>query len=337
MIDIRKYSVLKHNTFGIDVETERYVEYSSVDELVDFICDETRNECLPLMHIGGGSNLLFTSDFNGTLLHSAIKGIECIRTESPDVVYVRVGAGEIWDDFVEKSVANGWYGVENLSLIPGEVGASAVQNIGAYGVEVKDVIFTVETVDLRDGSIRVFENAECEYAYRSSIFKNKLKGLYAVTHVVFKLSKIFKPLLSYGNVNSSIPNGEPLTPELLRQTIIGIRESKLPNPNVQGNAGSFFMNPVVSREKFEEIRSSYSDMPYYEVGDDVKIPAGWMIEMCGWKGKSLGHAGVHSRQALVLVNLGGATGGEILALCDAVQKSVWDKFGVEIHPEVNIL
>jgi UDP-N-acetylmuramate dehydrogenase len=154
---------------------------------------------------------------------------------------------------------------------------------------------------------------------------------------VFKLSKRFKPLLSYGNVNSSIPNGEPLTPELLRQTIIGIRESKLPNPNVQGNAGSFFMNPVVSREKFEEIRSSYSDMPYYEVGDDVKIPAGWMIEMCGWKGKSLGHAGVHSRQALVLVNLGDATGGEILALCDAVQKSVWDKFGVEIHPEVNIL
>lgn len=337
MKDIRRYSVLKHNTFGIDAITERYVEYSSVDELVDFVCGETKGECLPLMHIGGGSNLLFTGDFKGTLLHSAIKGIECIRTESPDIVYVRVGAGEIWDDFVEKSVANGWYGAENLSLIPGEVGASAVQNIGAYGVEVKDIIFSVETVNLQDGSIRIFENAECEYAYRSSIFKKNLKGLYAVTHVVFKMSQTFKPLLTYGNVNASIPDGEVLTPELLRQTIIGIRESKLPDPKVQGNAGSFFMNPVVSREKFEEIRASYPDMPYYEVGNEVKIPAGWMIEMCGWKGQCLGNAGVHSRQALVLVNLGGATGGEILALCDAVQKSVLDKFGVEIHPEVNVL
>lgn len=329
--------MLEHNTFGIDARAERFVEYASVDELVDFVKSESKNECLPLFHIGGGSNLLFIRDFCGTLLHSAIKGIERVDDGDGENVYVRVGAGEVWDDFVEYAVAHGWYGIENLSLIPGEVGASAVQNIGAYGVEAKDFIVSVETVSLIDGTKRVFDNAECEYGYRTSVFKTKLKGAYAVTHVVFRLSCEFRPLLTYGNVSACLPEGEDVTPQLLRRTIIDIRESKLPDPKVQGNAGSFFMNPVVPQDKFEKIRAEYPNMPYYEQGNGVKIPAGWMIEQCGWKGKSLGRAGVHDRQALVLVNLGGATGEEVLALCDAVRKSVNEKFGVEIRPEVNVV
>lgn len=329
--------MLEHNTFGIDARAERFVEYASVDELVDFVRSESKNECLPLFHIGGGSNLLFIRDFCGTLLHSAIRGIERVDDGVGENVYVRVGAGEVWDDFVEYAVAHGWYGIENLSLIPGEVGASAVQNIGAYGVEAKDFIVSVETVSLIDGTKRVFDNAECEYGYRTSVFKTKLKGAYAVTHVVFRLSCEFRPLLTYGNVSACLPEGEDVTPQLLRRTIINIRESKLPDPKVQGNAGSFFMNPVVSQDKFEKIRAEYPNMPYYEQGNGVKIPAGWMIEQCGWKGKSLGRAGVHDRQALVLVNLGGATGEEVLELCDAVRKSVKEKFGVEIHPEVNVV
>lgn len=337
MKDRRKYSVLAHNTFGIDVSAERFVEYASVDELVDFVRNGAKNECLPLLHIGGGSNLLFTRDFSGTLLHSAIKGVERIDSGDSESVLVRVGAGEVWDDFVEYAVAQGWYGIENLSLIPGEVGASAVQNIGAYGVEAKDFIVSVETVSLIDGTKRVFDNAECEYGYRTSVFKTRLKGMYAVTHVVFRLSCEFCPLLTYGNVSACLPEGEDVTPQLLRRTIINIRENKLPDPKVQGNAGSFFMNPVVARSKFEAIRAEYPNMPYYEVEDGVKIPAGWMIEQCGWKGRSLGRAGVHDRQALVLVNLGGATGCEIVELCDSVIESVKEKFGIDIHPEVNII
>ena len=329
--------MLEHNTFGIDVRAERFVEYVSVEELADFVRGESKNECLPLFHIGGGSNLLFTGDFSGTLLHSAIKGIERVGDDDSGNVYVRVGAGEVWDDFVEYAVAQGWYGIENLSLIPGEVGASAVQNIGAYGVEAKDFIASVETVCLIDGTKRVFDNAECEYGYRTSVFKTKLKGAYAVTHVVFRLSCEFRPLLTYGNVSACLPEGEEVTPQLLRRTIINIRESKLPDPKVQGNAGSFFMNPVISQDKFETIRAEYPNMPYYELPDGVKVPAGWMIEQCGWKGRNLGRAGVHDRQALVLVNLGGATGEEVLELCDEVRKSVKEKFGVEIHPEVNVV
>ena len=337
MKDLRKYSVLEHNTFGIDVQAERFVEYASVDELVGFLKGGTKDGCLPIFHIGGGSNLLFTGDFNGTLLHSAIKGIECVGSDDEGNVLVRVGAGEVWDDFVEYAVEHGWHGIENLSLIPGEVGASAVQNIGAYGVEAKDFIVSVEAVSLSDGTVRTFENAECEYGYRTSVFKTRLKGMYAVTYVIFRLSLEFSPLLTYGNVSACLPEGEVVTPHLLRRTIIDIRESKLPDPKVQGNAGSFFMNPVVERDKFESIRKDYPDMPYYEVEGGVKIPAGWMIEQCGWKGRGLGRAGVHSRQALVLVNLGGATGEEILRLCDSVRESVLEKFGVEIHPEVNVI
>ena len=227
--------------------------------------------------------------------------------------------------------------MENLSLIPGEVGASAVQNIGAYGVEVKDVIALVEAIEWQSGQKRVFGTEECDYAYRQSIFKNQLKGRYAITHVTYRLQKQPKLKLEYGNIKSVLGNQENVTIQHVRQAIIDIRNAKLPDPKVQGNAGSFFMNPVVSREKFLSIQKEYPQMPFYDVEGGVKIPAGWMIDQCGWKGRSLGRAGVHDKQALVLVNLGGATSDEIITLCNTICKDVHDKFGIDIHPEVNMI
>lgn len=325
-------SLLPYNTFGIEAKAKRLIEYSSEEELYSIIKNIPADE--PLLHIGGGSNLLFTKDYEGTVLHSAIRGIE-IQDEMKDSVLVRVGAGEVWDDFVAYAVEKGWGGVENLSLIPGEVGASAVQNIGAYGAEAKDVVALVEAVELRSGQKRVLGNAECNYAYRQSIFKNELKGAYAITYVTYRLSK--KPVLnlSYGGLSRIEP--KPATITEVRQAIINTRNAKLPDPKVMGNAGSFFMNPVVSREVFEKILKDYPDMPYYEVADGVKIPAGWMIDQCGWKGKRLGNAGVHDKQALVLVNMGDATSVEIINLCNTICKDVKMKFGVDIHPEVNFI
>lgn len=333
MLDFTDYSLLSHNTFGIDVSASRFIEYESEAELQSVI---HHIGCKNILHIGGGSNLLFTGDFKGTILHSAIHGIEKVD-ETKEEVVLRVGAGEKWDDFVAYTVEQGWSGIENLSLIPGEVGASAVQNIGAYGVEAKDVIAVVEAIELSSGEKRIFGNLECNYGYRQSIFKNQLKGKYAITHVTFRLSKIFTPKIDYGNIRSTLDSEAKLTAALVRQTIISMRMHKLPDPKVLGNAGSFFMNPVVSREKFESIRTEYPDMPFYQTDGGMKIPAGWMIEQCGWKGRSLGRAGVHAFQALVLVNLGGATGKEILALSDAVCHSVKERFGIDIHPEVNII
>ena len=321
------------NTFHIEAHAARYAEYASVEELQSLIPELAHQTVL---HVGGGSNLLFLKDFDGIVLHSAIRSIDLVEEDEASVI-VRVGAGIVWDDFVAYTIQQGWSGAENLSLIPGEVGASAVQNIGAYGAEAKDIIVQVEAVELSTGKIRVFENAECNYAYRQSIFKQELRGKYSITHVSYRLSKQFEPHISYGNIQSQLPEGEPLTPQLVRETVIKLRQSKLPDPEVQGNAGSFFMNPVVSQEQFESIQKDYPNMPFYVVPNGVKIPAGWLIEQCGWKGKSLGPAAVHSRQALVLVNLGGATGQDILRLSDTVRQAVKDRFNINIHPEVNII
>lgn len=331
------YPLLAHNTFGMDVEASVFVEYESVTELKEILLHQLCPEG-KWLHIGGGSNLLFTGDFDGMILHSAIKGFEVVG-ENEDEVLVRAGAGEVWDDFVAYTVEKGWYGAENLSLIPGEVGASAVQNIGAYGVEAKDLIVKVDTLEVETGKERVFGNEECGYAYRESVFKHALKGKYIVTHVTYRLFKHPSYRLDYGNVRAELEKrGCELTLENVRQTIIDIRESKLPDPKVQGNAGSFFMNPIVPRPLFEELLSKYPSMPFYEVdAERVKIPAAWMIDQCGWKGKQLGRAGVHNKQALVLVNCGGATGQEIIALSEEIQRSVFDKFGVRISPEVNFI
>ena len=328
------YSLLPYNTFGIDVSASRFLEYASVAELKEYIVQGAVTT--PFLHIGGGSNLLFTKDYDGLILHSRIGGIE-VTAEDSQTVSLRVGAGVVWDDFVACCVKHGWYGAENLSLIPGEVGASAVQNIGAYGVEVKDLITAVETVNIQ-GYGRVYSVEECEYAYRSSIFKRPENKSVFVTYVRFRLSKEERYTLDYGTIRQELAKYPAPTLPIVRKVIIEIRESKLPDPKVMGNAGSFFMNPIVAKEKLEALQRDYPRIPYYELPDGrVKIPAGWMIDQCGWKGKSLGPAAVHDKQALVLVNRGGAKGSDIVALSDAVRASVRDKFGIDIHPEVNVI
>ena len=331
------YPLLAHNTFGMDVKAARFVEYASEEELCGFLND-TKEALHPFLHIGGGSNLLFKGDYDGLILHSGIRGMETVD-ETDDSVEIRVGAGEVWDDFVAYTVAHGWYGAENLSLIPGEVGASAVQNIGAYGVEVKDLIVDVETIEVATGQKRCFTNAECRYAYRSSVFKQELKGKYIVTYVTYRLGKCPVFHLDYGNIRAELERrGCGVTLASVREVVTAIRESKLPDPKVLGNAGSFFMNPIVPRAQFERLLAEYPDMPHYPVDEDqVKIPAGWMIDRCGWKGKALGRAAVHEKQALVLVNLGGATGEEVMRLAAEVVRSVRETFGIDIHPEVNYI
>lgn len=328
------YSLLTHNTFGIDVSAAQFIEYASVEELKKLI--KQGAVTTPFLHIGGGSNLLFTKDYEGLVLHSRIIGVEVLK-ETDDEVCLRVGAGVDWDEFVAYCVERDWYGAENLSLIPGEVGASAVQNIGAYGVEVKDLITEVETLNIR-GEERVYKVGECGYTYRNSIFKRSENKNVFVTNVCFRLSKRPYFTLDYGTIRQELETYPELTLSTVRKVIIDIRESKLPDPKVMGNAGSFFMNPIVSREQLEFLQQAYPRMPFYELSDGrVKIPAGWMIDQCGWKGKALGPAAVHDKQALVLVNCGGASGKDIIALSDAVRASVREKFGVDIHPEVNFI
>lgn len=337
MKDFKNYSLLAHNTFGIDAKCSRFVEYTSVEEALKLVASLTDAD-FPLLILGGGSNLLLTGDYAGTVLHSAIKGIEVVGDEE-DSVFLKCGSGEVFDDVVAYAVEHGYHGAENLSIIPGEVGASAVQNIGAYGVEAKDIIYKVEAVEIASGKIFVFSNAECEYSYRQSKFKHEWRDKYLITHVTYRLSKTFVPDLDYGNIRASLAAKNILNPtaQQLRDVIIEIRNAKLPDPKVQGNAGSFFMNPVVDKEKYEELAAQFPHMPHYTIDDrHEKIPAGWMIDQCGWKGKSLGKAGVHDKQALVLVNRGGATGQEVVHLCDVIRKDVKYKFGIEIHPEVNV-
>lgn len=335
MKDIRNYSLLAHNTFGIEASCRRFLEYDTVEEAQQIVKGLTAADS-PLLILGGGSNLLLTGNYPGTVLHSAIKGIEVFDS---DFVYLRCGSGEVFDDVVAYAVAHGFHGAENLSIIPGEVGASAVQNIGAYGVEAKDLIYKVEAVEIATGKVVSFVNADCQYSYRQSKFKHEWKDKYLITHVVYRLSKKFVPDLDYGNIRASLADRgiEQPTAQQLREVIIDIRNAKLPDPRIQGNAGSFFMNPIVSKGMYEELAAQYPGMPHYTVdAEHEKIPAGWMIDQCGWKGKSLGKAGVHDKQALVLVNRGGAKGEDIVRLCDAIRKDVKEKFGIDIEPEVNV-
>lgn len=337
MKEILNCPMVGKNTFGMDVKADRWIEYSSQEELCELLLHKERWS-LPLLHIGAGSNLLFSGDFKGTVLHSGIKGIE-LAAEDENCVWVRVGAGVVWDDFVAYAVDHEWYGAENLSYIPGEVGASAVQNIGAYGAEAKDLIDTVETVEITTAKVKVFRNEECGYAYRESVFKKDLKGKFVVTHVTYKLSKHPVFNLEYGNIRTRLEKtGKEVSLRLVRDVIIEVRKEKLPDPAVQGNAGSFFMNPVIAKEQYQELLVKYPDMPHYVVDENrVKVPAGWLIERSGWKGKALGRAAVHDKQALVLVNLGGASGREVMDLARAVVDTVRDLFGIELHPEVNFI
>ena len=338
--DFSDYSLLRHNTFGIDAHCRRFVEVETVGE-VRRLPNLLTAADQPLLILGGGSNLLLTDDYAGTVVHVAIKGMELTSAdEASHSVLLRVGAGEVWDDVVCHCIGQGWYGTENLSLIPGEVGASAVQNIGAYGAEASSIIYKVEAVRLTDGEQVELSASDCQYGYRWSRFKGEWRGQYLITHVSYRLSTVFQPQLDYGNIRSELSErgiGEP-TAEALRQVIVDIRRQKLPDPLEQGNAGSFFVNPVVSRRHYEQLSAQFPQMPHYAVdADHEKIPAGWLIEQCGWKGRALGPAAVHVRQALVLVNCGGATGRDIVRLSEAIRRDVFARFGIDIHPEVNIV
>ena len=337
MRDIQDYNLKEHNTFGIDAKCSRFIEFENDDEAIE-VAKILRESDTPYIIIGGGSNLLLTKDFDGIVVRSGIKGH--YFEEDYSCERMTCGSGEVWDDMVATSLKAGYYGMENLSLIPGDVGASAVQNIGAYGMEAKDLILCVWMIEIPTGKPWMIGNEECEYGYRQSRFKQDWKNRFLITRVTYGLARTFQPRLDYGNIRQELERRgitEP-TAQQLRDVIIDIRNAKLPDPKVEGNAGSFFMNPIVTRQKYEKLAALYPDMPHYKVDSrHEKIPAGWMIEQCGWKGKSLGRAGVHDKQALVLVNRGGATGAEIVALCDAIRKDVKAKFDIDIHPEVNIV
>ena len=327
-------SLLKRNTFGIEAKAARLVEFSSVDALVDFLAGGFSGKSLV---IGGGSNLLFVDDFDGTVFHSTIMDIDVVE-ESADDVLLRVGSGVNWDALVAYTVEKGWCGLENLSLIPGEVGASAVQNVGAYGVEAGDLIEKVETVRIADAVACSFTKADCDFAYRHSIFKADEKDRHIVTYVTYRLQKSACFKLSYGNLKDKVEELGGPTLANVRRAVCEIREAKLPNPEQVGSAGSFFMNPIVDAAKAAALKEVYPAMPQYPLADgSVKLSAGWLIEQCGWKQTPHEHVGVYKHQALVVVNLGGATGRDVLDFAQAVVASVKEKFGVCLNMEVNAI
>ncbi len=330
------YDLSAQNTFGMKVSCRLYVEVTEPEDLLTLDFDALPQ---PLFVMGGGSNLLFTGDFPGTVLHLCNKG--CHSERSEESVLVRVAAGIVFDDFCAWAASEGLWGPENLSLIPGEVGASAVQNIGAYGVEAKDIIDTVHAYDRTTRTFVDIPGADCGYGYRTSLFKTAWKGRYIITAVTFRLSTVPQPKLDYGGVRKALGDREP-SPQVIRETVIGIREQKLPDPKEIGSAGSFFCNPVIEREHFERIVSIAKaengpeyEVPHYDVGEKVKVPAAWMIDQCGFKGMRLGGAQVYPKQPLVIVNATGtATPEEIIALEQRVIGTIKDKYGIELHPEV---
>ena len=324
-------SLLPYNTFGLPAKAKIFAEYSSVEELRALL-EQYKGE--PLLHIGAGSNLLFTKDFDGVILHSALRRARCV-SEDADYVWIEAENGLVLDELIAQLCDMGISGLENLSYIPGEVGASAVQNVGAYGVEAKDVIESVRAVSIADGVERIFSNAECQYGYRDSIFKNSLRGKYIITHVVYRLNKHFEPKLNYGNLSSEV--GSDPTPMSVRESVIRIRQQKLPEVSELGSAGSFFKNPIVPREVYEAVAAQYEKVPHYEQEGGIKIPAAWLIEQCGWKGKMMGGAQCYEKQPLVLVNRNNATPEDIVNLAAAICKDVQDKFGISISPEVNYI
>ena len=326
------------NTFGIAATADRYLEVHSLEELRAILNSKPKTQNSKLLIVGAGSNMVFTRHFSGTVLHMANKGIRLVASHGEDML-VEAAAGEVWDDFVRHCIAQGWYGAENLVAIPGTVGAAPVQNVGAYGVEAKDIIHEVHTVDLATGCERTFTNAECRFGYRDSIFKHEAAGKYIVTSVLFRLGRTFAPNLSYHAIAEALTAaGLPSpTPVQLADTIAALRWSKLPRPEETGSAGSFFKNPVVAAGQYEALKAQYPDLVAFPVADGYKLSAGWLIEHSGWKGRSLGRAGVYEKQALVLVNRGGCTGEEVVALADAIIADVRAKYGVTLTPEAIII
>ncbi len=332
----RDYELKPHNSFGLAVKAAAFIAVEDEGTLEEALSIKTR----PRMILGGGSNILFTKKYPGLLIHNKIKGKEIIRNYKHHV-HISAGAGENWHELVCWAIENDLGGIENLSLIPGTVGAAPIQNIGAYGVELKDVLVRLEAMELKTGAIHIFKNKDCQFGYRDSIFKRQLKGRYCITKVILRLQKaphrlhtaygaIRKVLEENGNTDFGIRE--------LSAAIIKIRQSKLPDPKKIGNAGSFFKNPIVAARKFKKLNNLYPKMPHYPQSDGkVKIPAAWLIDQCGWKGKRKGNVGCHINQPLVLVNYGGGTGKAIQKLSEAIQQSVVEKFGIKLSAEVNII
>lgn len=337
MLIERNKSLKNHNTFGIEATARNFVSVTTVEELKEILQNSSFPEKFVL---GGGSNILLTKEIDALVIHIDIKGISTVF-EDENFVHIKVMAGENWHEFVLYCLSKNYGGIENLSLIPGNVGTAPIQNIGAYGVELKDVFISCEAVSIENQSVKTFDLNDCEFGYRSSVFKTNKKGKYILTSVTFKLTKknhIVKT--GYGDINEELKKMQVDNPRIqdISKAVIAIRQSKLPNPKEIGNSGSFFKNPVIDKFSFEKFHSKYPEAPFYQVSEDsYKIPAGWLIEQSGLKGKRFGNAGVHEKQALVLVNYGNATGKEILELAYLVQRTVKETFGIEIEPEVNVV
>jgi UDP-N-acetylmuramate dehydrogenase len=329
-------SLKKYNTFGIDVLSRYFSRFSNSDELTEILI---QNPGLNTLILGGGSNILFTDNFDGLILKNEVSGIKLID-EDDRHVYVKAGAGENWNSFVMECLARNWGGIENLSLIPGNIGASPIQNIGAYGVEIKSAFYELEAYHLREHKVYTFTVNDCEFGYRDSVFKNRYKNHFVILSVTYCLSKFPTINISYAALQNELNNVNVTQPDIrdVANAVIRIRRAKMPDPALIGNAGSFFKNPTVPKSTFETLKKEYQDLGGYDIGqDEVKLSAGWLIEQCGWKGFKKGDAGCYPKQALVLVNYGNATGKDILELSDNILQSVKSKFGIALDTEVNIL
>jgi UDP-N-acetylmuramate dehydrogenase len=335
---LQNISLQAYNTFGINVKAKEFVEVHSLEELKT-LCTVFNLLERNILVLGGGSNILLTKDFEGMVICNRLEGIEKLH-EDDEHIWVKAMAGEVWHHFVLWCIQRGYAGIENLSLIPGCVGAAPMQNIGAYGVEIKDVFDSLEAVEIATGKMKTFTRAACKFGYRESVFKHEAKGKYIISSVTFKLFKRPRFNTSYGAIQQVLDRKgvTELSINAISDAVIEIRSSKLPDPKKLGNCGSFFKNPEVPSEQFVQLKQQYTDIVGYPTSPGfIKVAAGWLIEQCGWKGKVVGNTGSHKDQALVLVNYGGATGAEIWQLALDIQQSVKDKFGIDIVPEVNVI
>lgn len=334
----KNISLKPYNTFGIDVKSSFFLEWNSIADVQEYAQDESLKSHKRLI-LGGGSNMLLTKDFNGLAIRNNILGRDII-SENEEEVIVKIGGGEVWHEIVLWTISQGWNGMENMSLIPGSVGAAPIQNIGAYGKELKDLFVELEAIHLSDGMKRTFDLEDCHFGYRNSVFKNELKGAYLITSVTLRLSKKPEFNISYGTIQQELDKMgvSELSAKSISDAVISIRQSKLPDPKELGNSGSFFKNPIILESFYEEVKFEYPGLPSYPAGDNmVKVPAGWLIDQAGWKGKRVGNCGVHNKQALVLVNYGGATGQEIFQLSEDIIADVIQKYGIELEREVNVI
>lgn len=331
------FSLKRLNTFGIAKSARFFTSVESIKSLQEALIWAKNHSCKSLI-LGGGSNILLTDDFDGLVIKMEIKGIELIH-EDDDSILVQVGAGENWHDLVTFAIDQNWAGLENLSLIPGTVGASPMQNIGAYGVEIQEVFESLVALDRSSMETRTFSKEECKFGYRESVFKHEFKDQYVICSVIFKLRKKPDLRIEYGAIRDVLKEKGIVEPSIreISEAVIAIRSSKLPDPKEIGNAGSFFKNPTISPGKYSELKSSFPEIPGYPTEEGIKVPAGWLIEQAGWKGKRIGDVGVHAKQALVLVNYGNGEGAEIIDLSNQIRKSVKDKYGIDLHPEVNFI